>query len=72
LEGARVLFAITLLTGILFGLLPAIRVSRLDVNSALKESSSRSGTGLKHNRIRGLLVIGEIAVAIILLMAQPS
>ncbi len=61
------LFAITLLTGVLFGLLPAIRVSRLDVNSALKESSSRSGTGLKHNRIRGLLVIGEIAVAIILL-----
>lgn len=46
------LFAITLLTGILFGLLPAIRVSRLDVNSALKESSSRSGTGLKHNRTR--------------------
>jgi putative ABC transport system permease protein len=62
------LFAITLLTGILFGLLPAIRVSRLDVNSALKESSSRSGTGLKHNRIRALLVIGEVAVAIILLM----
>jgi putative ABC transport system permease protein len=61
------LFAITLLTGILFGLLPAIRVSRLDVNSALKESSSRSGTGLKNNRIRALLVIGEVAVAIILL-----
>jgi predicted permease len=61
------LFAITFVTGILFGLLPAIRVSRLDVNSALKESSSRSGTGLKNNRIRALLVIGEIAVAIILL-----
>jgi len=61
------LFAISLLTGVLFGLLPAIRVSRLDVNSALKESSSRSGTGLKHNRIRGLLVVGEVAFAIILL-----
>jgi len=61
------LFAITLLTGILFGLLPAIRVSRLDVNSGLKESSSRSGTGLKNNRIRGLLVIGEVSLAIILL-----
>jgi putative ABC transport system permease protein len=61
------LFAVSLLTGILFGLLPAIRVSRLDVNSALKESSSRSGTGLKHNRIRGLLVVGEVALAIILL-----
>jgi putative ABC transport system permease protein len=61
------LFAISLLTGVLFGLLPAIRISRLDVNSALKESSSRSGTGLKHNRIRGLLVVGEVAFAIILL-----
>jgi predicted permease len=61
------LFAISLLTGVLFGLLPAIRVSRLDVNSALKESSSRSGTGLKHNRIRSLLVVGEVAFAIILL-----
>jgi putative ABC transport system permease protein len=61
------LFAISLVTGVLFGLLPAIRVSRLDVNSALKESSSRSGTGLKHNRIRGLLVVGEVAFAIILL-----
>jgi putative ABC transport system permease protein len=61
------LFAISLLTGLLFGLLPAIRVSRLDVNSALKESSSRSGTGLKHNRIRGLLVVGEVAFAIVLL-----
>jgi putative ABC transport system permease protein len=61
------LFGISLLTGVLFGLLPAIRISRLDVNSALKESSSRSGTGLKHNRIRGLLVVGEVAFAIVLL-----
>ena len=61
------LFAISLLTGILFGLLPAIRVSRMDVNSALKESSSRAGTGLKNNRIRGILVAGEISLAIILL-----
>ncbi len=62
------LFLISLLTGVLFGLMPAIRVSRLDVNSALKESSSRSGTGLKNNRIRGLLVIGEVSLAIVLLV----
>src|SRR5579862_7716311 len=47
------LLGISLLTGIIFGLFPALQVSRLDVNSALKESSSRSGTGLKHNRVRG-------------------
>ena len=62
------LLGISLLTGIIFGLFPALQVSRLDVNSALKESSSRSGTGLKHNRVRGLLVISEIALALILLV----
>jgi predicted permease len=61
------LFAISLFTGLLFGLLPAIRVSREDLNAALKESSGRSGTGVRHNRVRSLLVIFEIAVAVVLL-----
>jgi len=58
---------VSLLTGILFGLFPAIHVSRMDVNSALKETSGRSGTGLRQNRVRGLLVISEMALAVILL-----
>jgi len=61
------LLGISLLTGLVFGLFPAIRVSRFDVNAALKESSSRSGTGLRHARAGGLLVIGEIALAVLLL-----
>jgi predicted permease len=61
------LFAISLLTGLLFGLLPAFRVARFDVNAALKESSGRSGTGLKHSRIRGFLVVSEISFAVLLL-----
>ena len=61
------LFAISLVTGLLFGLFPAMRVTRFDVNAALKESSGRSGTGLKHSRIRGVLVVGEIALAVVLL-----
>ena len=61
------LLGISLLTGVLFGLFPALRVSRLDVNSVLKESSSRSGTGLRHAHVRGLLVVSEIALAVILL-----
>jgi predicted permease len=61
------LFAITLLTGLLFGLLPAARVSRLDINSVLKETGARSGGGARHNRLRGLLVIVEIALAVVLL-----
>jgi predicted permease len=61
------LFAISLLTGVLFGLLPAARVSRLDVNSVLKETGARSGGGARHNRLRGLLVVSEIALAVVLL-----
>jgi putative ABC transport system permease protein len=59
-------FAIVLLTGVLFGLLPALRISKLDVNSVLKEASGRSGTGLRHNRVRSILVAAEMALAVIL------
>ncbi len=61
------LLGISLATGLLFGLFPALRVSRFDVNAVLKESSGRSGTGFKHSRVRGLLVISEIALAVVLL-----
>ncbi len=61
-------FAIALLTGVLFGLLPALRVSKLDVNSVLKEASGRSGTGLRHNRVRSVLVAAEMALAVILVV----
>ena len=61
-------FAIALLTGVLFGLLPALRISKLDVNSVLKEASGRSGTGLRHNRVRSVLVAAEMALAVILVV----
>jgi putative ABC transport system permease protein len=61
-------FAIALLTGVLFGLLPALRISKLDVNSVLKEASGRSGTGLRHNRARNVLVAVEMALAVILVV----
>ncbi len=60
--------AVSLATGVLFGLFPALQVSRLDVNSVLKEASGRSGSGLKHNRIRSTLVTAEMALAVILLI----
>lgn len=55
-------------TGILFGLFPALHVSRLDVNSSLKDTSGRAGTGRHQNRARGFLVVSEIALAVILLV----
>jgi predicted permease len=61
------LFGISLLTGLLFGLLPAARISRLDVNGVLKESGGRSGSGARHNRLRGALVVIEITLAVVLL-----
>lgn len=59
---------ISLLTGILFGLFPAIGASRPDLNTTLKESSNRSGTGFRHNITRSLLVISEVSLALVLLI----
>jgi putative ABC transport system permease protein len=59
---------ISLLTGILFGLFPAIGASRPDLNSTLKESSNRTGTGFHQSKARSLLVISEISLALVLLI----
>jgi predicted permease len=59
---------VSLLTGLLFGLLPALHTSKPDLVSTLKEASSRSGTGLRHTRIRSALVISEMALALVLLV----
>ena len=59
---------VSLLTGILFGLFPAIGASRPDLNSTLKESSNRSGTGFRQSKARSILVISEVSLALILLI----
>jgi predicted permease len=59
---------VSLLTGVLFGLVPALNASRADLGVVLKESSSRSGTGARQQRTRSLLVIAETALALILLV----
>ncbi len=56
----------SLLTGVFFGIVPALDVSRADVSTTLKESGGRSGSGLRQNKIRGLLVIGEMGLALVL------
>jgi hypothetical protein len=50
-----------------FGLLPALQISRTDLQSTLKETSSRSGTG-RHHYTRSALVVAETALAIVLLI----
>jgi putative ABC transport system permease protein len=61
-------FVIAVVTGILFGLIPALTASRTDLNATLKESSSRSGSGFRQNKARSILVVTETALALILLV----
>jgi predicted permease len=53
-------------TGILFGLVPALAAARTDVNDALKESARSSGS-LQHRRLRSIVVVAEVALAMALL-----
>jgi predicted permease len=59
---------VSLLTGLAFGLLPALRASRPDLSTTLKESSGQSGGSVRHNKARVLLVISEMGLALVLLV----
>jgi len=60
--------AISVLTGVLFGLAPAVQASRPDLNTALKESSGRNPGSFQGSGLRNLLVVSEVAVALLLLV----
>lgn len=60
-------FGISALTGILFGLAPALQASKLDVGTALKEGG-RTGEGHHRSRMRSLLLISEVALSLMLLV----
>ena len=62
--------AISVVTGIVFGLAPALRASRVDLNTALKaggRSSSSGGLRVRRDKLRGALVIAELAISLTLL-----
>ena len=59
--------AISVVTGLLFGLAPAVQASRPDLNKSLKESSGRN-TSSQRSGLRNLLVVSEVAVALLLLV----
>jgi putative ABC transport system permease protein len=58
---------VSALTGILFGIVPALQASKLDVTSALKEGG-RSAEGHRRTSARSLLLIGEVALSLVLLV----
>ncbi|HXU39692.1 MAG TPA: ABC transporter permease [Blastocatellia bacterium] len=68
LDGRVIAFtlSVTLLTGIIFGLAPAWQASRPNLNETLKEGGR--GTTGGHHRVRGSLVVTEVALALVLLV----
>ena len=60
---------VSLVTGVLFGTVPAWFASRADINLALRENSRGSTAGRSQHRLRHLLIVGEFAFAMVLLAA---
>ncbi|MDT7806515.1 MAG: hypothetical protein QOJ70_328 [Acidobacteriota bacterium] len=60
---------VSILTGLVFGLAPAIQASRTDLNSSLKEGGrSQAGGGIARQRVRSALVVSEVALSLLLLV----
>jgi putative ABC transport system permease protein len=59
---------ISLLTGVVFGLAPALELSKADLTESLKDSSRGSTQGTNRNRVRNALIVFEVAVALVLLV----
>jgi putative ABC transport system permease protein len=59
---------VSVLTGLLFGLVPALQASRPDLNETLKEGARGSTGGIGRQRVRGILVVTEVALTQMLLI----
>ncbi len=65
-------FGVSILTGLLFGLAPALRAAKLDLNTSLKAGGRNAqgdgGFGSARPRLRSLLVVAEVAISLVLLV----
>ena len=71
LDGAVLAFAalISVLTGVAFGLAPALRSTRGDLQPALKDGTRGSSAGARSQRLGGLLIVSEVALSLVLLVS---
>jgi putative ABC transport system permease protein len=62
-------FSLSLLTGWLFGLVPALQLAKPQLQSFLKEGARGSGEGARWNRVRGAFVVAQVALSLLLLVS---
>lgn len=56
------------ITGMVFGLAPALQSSRVDLNEALKQGGGRTSLSAGHRRLQNAMIVGEVALAMVLLI----
>jgi putative ABC transport system permease protein len=62
-------FGVSVLTGVIFGLFPAFHSSKTELVESLKEGARGTSDGGRRNRMRNVLAVGELAIAVVLLVA---
>lgn len=72
IDGRILLFtvAISILTGLVFGLAPALQASKLQLSESLREGGWNSHAGMGHQRIRNIFVVAQITIALVLLVGS--
>jgi len=60
--------ALAVITGMVFGLAPALQSSRVDLNEALKQGGGRTSLSVGHRRLQSAMIIVEVALAMVLLV----